>query len=143
MSLYIHDTHTYTPWEKLFLRWQHLAGLDMTFYKGCVKLPSQCPVSGIPAHLRVEASWMKDRFVRWGSPVLLLWGQTACVSPSCVLFPASAFVRAVTIWSSTQSSHHTASSHSHLEHCQRDLELSLCAPQGLMFLGRDLSPFLL
>lgn len=78
-----------------------------------------------------------------GSPVLLLWGQTACMSPSCVLFPASAFVCAVTIWSSTQSSQHTASSHSHLEHCQRDLELSLCAPQGLMFLGRDLSPFLL
>lgn len=113
----------------------------MTFYKGCVKLPSRCPVSGIPALLRVEASWMKDRFVRWGSPVLLLWGQTACVSPSCVLFPASAFVRAVTIWSSTQSSQHTASSHSHLEHCQRDLELSLCS-SGIDVSWQRLKPLL-
>lgn len=37
-----------------------------------VKLPSQCPVSGISDHLRVEAPWMNDRFVIWGSPVLLL-----------------------------------------------------------------------
>lgn len=53
-----------------------------------VMSPGHRPVSGTFAHLRVQASWMKDRLVMQGSPVLLPVCSRAgslCVSFLCAL----------------------------------------------------------
>lgn len=73
----------------------------------------------------------------------MLWGLTAWMFPSCLLFSASAFTSLISIWCSSQSTQEAASSHSHLEYSQRELGFSLSCPSGIDILGRDSSPFLL